>query len=158
VPAIRNGQLFPTLSLQVAGGATVLLPDYTAGHFGVVLLYRGAWCPYCNAQLVGFQRAHSALEALDVRVVARSVDDVATTRQLVGDHGLSFPVGHSVDAAAVAAATGAYLSEDGTYLQSTGFVLAPGGTVLTAVCSSEAIGRLTAPDVVGMVKYLRDAA
>ena len=134
------------------------MPDHLSGHFGVVLLYRGAWCPYCNAQLAGFQRAHDALEELDVRVAALSVDDETTTRELVDKHGLSFPVGHSADPVAVAASTGAYLGAEGSFLQSTGFVLDPDGTVLTAVYSSEAIGRLVAADVVGMVRYLREAA
>jgi hypothetical protein len=30
-----------------------------AGHFGVVLFYRGSWCPYRNAQL-RFPVGHSA--------------------------------------------------------------------------------------------------
>ena len=55
------------------------VPDTFAGHFGVVLFYRGAWCPYCNAQLRAFQRASAILAGADVRVVGFSVDDEATT-------------------------------------------------------------------------------
>ena len=54
-----------------------------------------------------------------------SVDDEATTRELIEQHGLTFPVGHSADARAVAQETGAFVNEDPLYLQSTGFVLAP---------------------------------
>ena len=91
-----------------------------AGHFGVVLLYRGSWCPYCNAQLRAFQRAHDGLASVDAKVVALSVDDEATTKALIARHGLQFPVGHSADARAVAAATGAFVNDDPLYLQSTG--------------------------------------
>ena len=56
---------------------------------------------------------------------------------------------------AIAAATGAYLNEDPLYLQTTGFVLAPDGTVVNAVYSSGAIGRLVAEDVVGLVSYIK---
>jgi hypothetical protein len=38
---------------------------------------------------------------------------------------------------------------------STGFVLDPGGQVITAVYSSGAIGRLAADDVVGFVGYVK---
>jgi peroxiredoxin len=153
-----NGAKFPSLSLPVVGGDTIALPEDLAGHFGVVLIYRGSWCPYCNAQLASFQRAQDSLAELDLRVVALSVDDAATSAQLVAKHHLSFPIAHSADAQAVADATGAYLSEDGTFLESSGFILAPGGTVLTAVYSSAAIGRLVPADVIGFVRYLQSAA
>jgi len=54
--------------------------------------------------------------------------------------------------------TGAYVNDDPRYLQSTGFVLAPDGTVRVAVYSSDAIGRLVADDVVGYLRYLTEQA
>src|SRR6187399_3262034 len=48
VSRLHNGQHFPSLSLPAVGGGTVSLPDDLAGSFGVVLIYRGSWCPYCN--------------------------------------------------------------------------------------------------------------
>jgi hypothetical protein len=44
------------------------------------------------------------------------------------------------------------------YLQSTGFVRAPGGRVAVSVCSSGAVGRLVPGDVIGLVRYLREHA
>ncbi len=115
----------------------------------VVLFYRGSWCPYCNAQLTAFQHALDRLAELDVMVVALSVDDEATTRDLIARHGLRFPVGHSADAAAIAQATGAFVNPDPVYLQSTGFVLDQDGRVVVSVYSSGAIGRLVPQDVIG---------
>jgi peroxiredoxin len=128
-----------------------------AGSHGVVLLYRGSWCPYCNAQLRAFQRAESRLAEAGVKVVALSVDDVATTQALIDKLGLTFPVGHSVDAAHVAELTGAFVNADPKYLQSGSFVLGPDGSVLVSVYSSGAIGRLVPEDVLGYVSYLRAA-
>jgi peroxiredoxin len=82
------------------GGRTLCLPDALVGRFGVVLYYRGSWCPYCNAQLSAFQRSLDSLADVDTSVVAPSVDDEATTLDLIARHGLRFPVGHSADAAA----------------------------------------------------------
>jgi peroxiredoxin len=155
---LRNGQPFPPLEIPAVGGGTISLPDDLAGSYGVVLIYRGSWCPYCNAQLAAFSRALDALTDLGVKVVALSVDDEDTSAALVAKHQLRFPVGHSIDAAKVAAATGAYLHDDPHYLQSTDFILAPDGTVLVAVYSSEAIGRLVADDVAGYVRYLTEHA
>ena len=149
---------FPALTVSLPGGRTLRLPDDLAGHFGVVLFYRGSWCPYCNAQLIAFQRALDGLAEMDVRVVALSVDDEATTQALIAKHGLQFPVGHSADARAVAAATGAFVNDDLLYLQSTGFVLDLTGRVIVSVYSSGAIGRLVPDDVTGLVRYIREHA
>lgn len=155
MPGLRNGDRFPALDTPAVGGGTLSLPDDLAGLFGVVLVYRGAWCPYCNAQLAAFSRASDTLAELGAEVVAFSVDDEATTAALADKHHLPFRLGHSADAAKVAEVTGAYTNEDPLYLQSTGFVLAADGSVLTAVYSSAAIGRLVADDVVGLVRYIK---
>ena len=119
------------------------------------LFYRGSWCPYCNAQLRAFQRAAGSLAEVGAKVVALSVDDEATTLDLIAKHGLTFPVGHSADARAIAQATGAFIHEDALFLQSTGFVLDPAGRVVVSVYSSGAFGRLVPEDVLGMIRYLR---
>jgi peroxiredoxin len=155
MPQLKPGDTFPDLTVDIAGDAPINLPAKLAGNFAVVLFYRGSWCPYCNAQLNAFQRAHESLEQAGIKVVALSVDDEATTKELINKHRLGFPVGHSADAAAIAAATGAFTNDDPKYLQSTGFVLDPTGTVLVSVYSSGAIGRLVPADVVGMVEYVK---
>src|SRR5262245_16337549 len=154
---LKPGDPFPALSLDVAGARTIQLPDALAGWYGVVLIYRGSWCPYCNAQLRAFQRAADRLSAAGVKVVALSVDDAATTEQLISKLALTFPVGHSADAKRIAELTGAFVNPDPEYLQSTGFVLDPDGSVLLSVYSSGAIGRLVPEDVLGLVDYLRAA-
>jgi len=103
---------FPTLTVALPGGRTLRLPDALAGHFGVILFYRGSWCPYCNAQLTAFQRSLGRLAHVDVSVVALSVDDEATTQALIAHHGLQFPIGHSADARAIPAATGRLVPDD----------------------------------------------
>jgi len=158
VSRLHNGQLFPSLSVPAVGGGIISLPDDLAGSYGVVLIYRGSWCPYCNAQLASFSRAAERLADVGAKVVALSVDDEASAAEIVAKHKLPFPVGHSADAQKVAAATGAYVNDDPRYLQSTGFLLAPDGTVLTAVYSSAAIGRLTVDDVVGFIRYTQEHA
>src|SRR6266852_3888534 len=106
------------------------------------LLHPGDPFPELTVALPGGRSLHlpGALAGLGVSVVALSVDDEATTQNLISKHGLQFPVGHSADAGAVAAITGAFVNPDPRYLQSTGFVLGPGGRVVVSVYSSGAIG------------------
>jgi peroxiredoxin len=153
---LNPGDPFPQLTISTTDGQTLTLPDAFAGDFAVVLFYRGAWCPYCNAQLRAFERAGQALADAGIKVAALSADDKETTAALVAKHKLTFPVGYGADAEAVAALTGAFVNPDPLYLQSTGFVLDPAGNVVVSVYSSGAIGRLVPDDVVGLVRYLRE--
>lgn len=152
---LNPGDRFPTISVAVGGGETLILPDSLSGSFGVVLFYRGSWCPYCNAQLRTFQRSVVQLGDVGAKIVALSVDDEATTATTIAKHGLSFPIGHSANASEISQATGAFVNPDPVFLQSTGFVLDPSGKVLVSVYSSGAIGRLVPEDVIGLVGYVR---
>ncbi|HEX3616936.1 MAG TPA: peroxiredoxin family protein [Solirubrobacteraceae bacterium] len=155
---LSPGDRFPSITVTPVGDAPLQLPEAVAGHFSVVLFYRGSWCPYCNAQLRAFQRAQDKLAALEIATFALSVDDENTTRELVAKNGLEFPVGHDADAEGIAELTGAFVNPDPIYLQSTGFVLDRNGRVIVSVYSSGAIGRLVPEDVVGLVGYVRDKA
>ena len=132
---LHPGDTFPELTLTVPGGQTAEIPEAFAGQFGVLLFYRGSWCPYCNAQLRAFQRAGGAL---------------------IAKHGLTFPLGYGADAGEVADLTGAFANPDPEYLQSTGFVLDPHGKVVVSVYSSGAIGRLAPDGVAGLVRHVRE--
>jgi peroxiredoxin len=155
---LKNGQKFPELKLQAVGGGAIDLPGDLAGSFGVVLIYRGAWCPVCNNQLADFAASKSELDALGVKVVALSVDDQATGAALVQKHNLAFPVGHSADADQTAAVIGAYTNDKPRYLQPADFILAPDGSILNAVYSSNAMGRIAPAEVKMLVSYIKAQA
>lgn len=154
MPLLAPGDVFPTITVTTPGGDAVTVPEVFDG-FGVVLFNRGSWCPYCNAQLRAFQRAEESLAGVGAKVVSLSADDEVATAALIAKHGLTFPVGHSADVRALAAATGAFVSADPPYLQSTGFIVGPDRRVLISVYSSGAIGRLAPEDVVGMLRHVR---
>jgi peroxiredoxin len=155
MPLLRPGDTFPQLTLTVPGGKTIPVPGWFAGDFGVLLFNRGAWCPYCAAQLRAFQRDGGSLAESGIRVAALWVDDEETTAEFTATNGITFPVGYGADARAIAELTGAFVNEDPLYLQSTGFVLGPQGSVIVSVYSSGAIGRLVPQDVTGLVRYAR---
>ena len=118
---LHPGDRFPALTVASRGGRAFRRPADLAGRFGVVLFYRGAWCPYCNAQLSAFQRALDRLTGAGASVVALSADARAATRDLSARHGLRFPVRHGADAAVIAGATGTFVNPDPPYLQSARF-------------------------------------
>jgi peroxiredoxin len=158
MPLLSPGDPFPRLTIDTTDGQALTIPDAFAGDFAVVLFNRGAWCPFCTAQLRAFERASAALAETGIRVAALSVDDKETAAELVAGNKLTFAVGYGADARAVAALTGAFVNPDPVYLQSTGFVLDPAGNVIVSVYSSGAIGRLVPDDVLGLVRYVRGHA
>ena len=158
MPLLHPGDTFPPLTLTIPGAPAIQVPGWFAGEFGILLVNRGAWCPYCTAQLRAFQRAGDSLTQAGLRVAALWVDEGKTTAEFTAKHGLTFPLGHSADARAVAALTGAFVHDDPLYLQSTGFMLDPQGKVIVSVYSSGAIGRLVPEDVLGLARYLREHA
>ncbi len=154
---LNNGDTFPSLSANLVEGGTLNLPGDLEGSWGVVLFYRGDWCPFCRGQLGDFQRQLEGFAGVNAKVVALSVDAKADAEQTVNRHHLAFPVAYGLDAQTIAAEVGNYLSDgsDGkpTYSQATGFILTPDGKVAVAVYSSNAIGRLNAADTLGLIKY-----
>jgi peroxiredoxin len=109
---LNQGDRFPSIELSVAGAGvrTLELPGRLAGEYGIVLFYRGSWCPYCKEQLRAFQRAKDKLADIGARVLAVSVDDEATTRETMSRWSSTKPVdcrytGSSLTNAPVASAS-----------------------------------------------------
>lgn len=161
-PLLDAGDPFPTLELTLTDGTSLALPDDLPRPYGVVLVNRGAWCPFCVAQLRSFQAGLAKLADEGIGVVSLSADARDQASAMVKEHRLEFPVAFGASVDAVAGTLGVYYDPHPTHapphLQSAGFVLGPGGTVLLAVYSSGAIGRLAWQDVLGLVRVLRSHA
>jgi len=161
VPLLQNDQIFPNLEIPAIGGGVLNLPRHLAGNYGVILVYRGHWCPFCNDQMAAFADATEALANDGIKVVAFSVDDGASTKDFVAKHHIPFKMGHSAQIETITAATGACRNQHpvrGHFLENTGFVLAPDGAVVSAVYSSRAIGRLVPNDVIRLVAFMKSLA
>lgn len=152
---LQPGERFPDIKASRLGGGEIELPRDVADGWAVILFYRGHWCPFCRKQLEDFQENLDRFRSNDIRVVALSVDPEEEARKTAEKHEIDFPVGFGLDAESVHEAVGAYLGDDGDFVQATGFVLRPGGRIALAVYSSGAVGRLVARDVLGMIEYVR---
>ena len=90
--AIREGDTAPDFTLADARGKSVRLQDALNDGPVVVSFYRGGWCPYCNVELRGLQRALPEIQAAGASLLAISPelpDNALTTEQ---KNGLSFAV------------------------------------------------------------------
>ncbi len=156
---LDNGDAFPSIELDLVTGEKLSLPGGLHRPFNVVLVNRGAWCPFCIGQLKAFQSGLAKLEAEGVGVVSLSADPLDKARAVVKDNNLTFPVAYGASVDAIAETLGVYYdpapAHTTPYTHSAGFVLGPGHRVLNAVYSSGAIGRLVWQDVLGFVQYVK---
>lgn len=150
------GDTFPDFQLSLVDGGRLSLPAELTRPFNAVLVNRGAFCPYCIAQLRGFQASLAKLGAEGIGVVSFSADSVESARKVVRENGLEFPIGYGASVRDAARVLGVYYDMGQTpYLQSAGFIVNSSGKILTAVYSAGPLGRLLAQDVLGFVQYVK---
>jgi peroxiredoxin len=156
------GDLFPRLTFKLTDGAEIVAPTGLRHPWNVVLFNRGHWCPFCIAQLRSFQAGLDKLQAEEIGVLSASVDSLEKAKETQASTGATFPIAYGLPVKETAVAIGAFYDPAPThtapYIQSTGFVLAPGGKIVVSVYSSGAIGRLVWQDVLGLVRYAKSAA
>jgi peroxiredoxin len=90
--ALAVGDTAPMFELPDSNGQMVKLADVLANGPAVVSFYRGAWCPFCNLELKAMQRELASAEASNVTLVAISPNTPDTSRDLVAESELTFPV------------------------------------------------------------------
>lgn len=74
VSPLLIGEQVPDAELKSANNITHKLSDVLAEKPGVLLFYRGGWCPYCNAHLSDIQEVESEIISLGYQIIAVSPD------------------------------------------------------------------------------------
>ena len=91
--AVTVGDRVRDAELVATDGTTTTLADALGGKPGVLVFYRGAWCPYCNIALQTYQRELlPALRDAGVELVAISPQTPEGSEQAVANGGLEFTV------------------------------------------------------------------
>ena len=89
---LREGDTAPEFELPDALGRTVRLTDLLKQGPVIVSFYRGQWCPFCNLELRGLQRALVEIDAAGASLVAISPNTPDVSRETVEKLELEFPV------------------------------------------------------------------
>jgi peroxiredoxin len=107
--------------------------------------------------LADFQRHKAELDAVETRIVALSADGEEEAQGTVDQLGLEFTVLYDLNAEVTSRAIGCYTGthEGRPHIQPAAFVLDPDGRIVHAMYSSGNVGRLTAGDVLTIVKARR---
>lgn len=149
---IQNSKL-PEIKLKLIDGTSMPVPSEIPDRYLALIFYRGTWCPYCKRQLTSYQAKLSELEKLGVTVVAAAVDDMASSKAMAQELGLTFPVAYGVTAEDVEG-LGPWWAEDhhGKYIQPMEFLVLRGGTIFGSMYASGPIGRMGVDEVINGVK------
>ncbi len=105
--------------------------------------------------MADFQQNLGEFQKREVQIVAASVDQLVDAEKTVADQGLSFAVGHGLDAEEIANRYGGFYDIEKKFLHATGFLIRPDGSVCNAVYSTGSIGRLTAADSLRLIDHFR---
>jgi peroxiredoxin len=94
------------------------------------------------------------LEELNTRIVAIASGPREDAEWMVTQLRLGYPLGYDLDPEAAALTIGCYtgVHEGCLHVQPTAFILDPEGTVIHALYSSGKVGRLTAADVLTILR------
>lgn len=91
--ALGVGDEAPDASLLTADGQTTSLSAALGGTVGVVVFYRGAWCPYCNITLRTYQQELvPALRERGAQLIAVSPQTPQGSAKITDDAALDYAV------------------------------------------------------------------
>jgi peroxiredoxin len=90
--ALGDGDTAPDFELPDPSGRMVRLRELRADGPVIVSFYRGQWCPFCNLELRGLQRALAEVAAAGATLVAISPNKPDITANTVDELELDFPV------------------------------------------------------------------
>ncbi len=94
-------------------------------------------------------------KAENMGILAGSVDALPEAQKTVKELGLTFAVAHSLDLDDIGRRLGGFIQSEKRYLQPSGFLIRPAGTIEIASYSSGPIGRLKAADVLALTRYYK---
>jgi len=84
------GSTAPDVQLRRIDGTPVSLKTALSGRPGVVIFYRGGWCPYCNAHLEDIKTIDKKLVKLGYQTLAISPDRPEELAKTMKKHALPY--------------------------------------------------------------------
>ena len=105
--------------------------------------------------MADFQKYANVYAKRDIRVVGGSTDTREEALKTQNEYNLPFPLAYGLDAVEFSRLTGAFYNPDRFFLDGTGFIIDPSGTVRAGVYSTGPIGRYTPRECIAMIDYFR---
>jgi peroxiredoxin len=132
---LRFDEQFPSMTFNVVGGGTLCLPDDIATPYGIILFYRGNWCPHCLRHLAEYEAMTDELAQLGASIYAISTDPLAEAQQTV-NRGLTYPVAYGLTREQAERIGAWWLDGRGGYVQTAEFLVERNGVIFGSLYAS----------------------
>jgi peroxiredoxin len=142
---------FPSITLSIAGGGTLTVPDEIETPYAILLFYRGHWWPFCRRLLAGYEERRDAFSDLGVSIVAGTVDSEEDTAVVAAD--LGFPVAYGMTRE-TGDRIGAWWEERRNHIQPSEFLITNAGRVMSSTYSSSPVGRMDPEETLLLTNFL----
>ncbi|QKJ30492.1 AhpC/TSA family protein [Mucilaginibacter mali] len=93
------GEAIPAVKVPAANGQVFDLNARIAEKPTILIFYRGGWCPYCNKELAGLQKAQADLVKLGYQLIAISTDSPENLNKSITKHQLGYTLLSDADLA-----------------------------------------------------------
>lgn len=90
--ALKVGDAVPDFALPNAEGEVVRVSDLLARGPIVLSFYRGAWCPFCSAELEALHQAEGAIRAAGARLVTVTPEARGLPLKVKRERGFNFEI------------------------------------------------------------------
>lgn len=90
--ALKEGDKIPEFQLKNAVGETIKIYDILSKGPIIINFYRGAWCPYCNLEIVAYQEILPEIKQRGAQLVAISPELPDITMTLKEKYALEFEI------------------------------------------------------------------
>jgi peroxiredoxin len=95
--ALKVGDKIPAFTLGNASGESINIYDCLAQGPLIINFYRGAWCPYCNLELIAYREILPEIKELGANLVAISPELPDSSFSLIEKHELEFELLSDLD-------------------------------------------------------------
>jgi len=90
--ALKVGDTLPSFTLKNAVGEPIESTELLESGPLVLNFYRGAWCPYCNVELSGYQDILENIHSKGAQLVAVSPEKPDSSLSLIEKHELKYEI------------------------------------------------------------------
>jgi peroxiredoxin len=115
VVPLDKGLAIPKLTLKTVDGKDFDLNAAVTKQPTILIFYRGGWCPFCNAQMVGLQAEQKDFTEADYQLLAITPDKPEELAKSIATHSLTYTLLSDSDATAIRAFGLAFKVDDPTY-------------------------------------------
>ncbi|MCO5141912.1 MAG: AhpC/TSA family protein [Oligoflexia bacterium] len=76
----KTGEIFPDFELKNSENKTIKLSEILNGSKAIITFYRGAWCPYCNIQLIEYNKHIELWKKSGAKLLAISPEKIELSK------------------------------------------------------------------------------